>query len=77
MLVVNGVDYTSIFSRAFNHDHTVENIMGADESVTGYAVARVNQGEDVSLRTHTAYKGKEGIFSNGFGRSTFGGWILF
>lgn len=77
MLVINGVDYTSIFRRAFNHDHTVENIMGADESVTGYAVARVNQGEDVSLRTHSAYKGKEEIFSNGFGRSTFGGWILF
>lgn len=62
VLLVNGVDYTSIFSRAFDHDHTVENVMGADESVTGYAVARVNQGEDVFLRTHSAYKGKEGIF---------------
>lgn len=68
VLVVNGIDYTSIYNRE---------TPGADESVTGYAIARVNQGEDVFLRTHLAYKGKEGIFSNGFGRSTFGGWILF
>lgn len=76
VLVVNGIDYTSIYNRAFDHDGTLHTI-GADESVTGYAVARVNQGDDVFLRTHSAYKGKEGIFSNGFGLSTFGGWILF
>lgn len=75
-IVVNGIDYTSIYNRAFDHDGTLHTI-GADESVTGYAVARVNQGDDVFLRTHSAYKGKEGIFSNGFGLSTFGGWILF
>lgn len=76
VLVVNGVDNTSIFSRVFDHGGTLH-ADGADESVTGYAIAWVNQGEDVFLRTHSAYKGKEGIFSNGFGRSTFGGWILF
>lgn len=76
VLVVNGIDYTSIFNRSFDHDNTVH-VVGEDESVTGYAVARVNQGEDVFLRTHLAYKGNEGIFSIGFGRSTFGGWILF
>lgn len=76
MLVVNGIDYTLIFNRSFDHDNAVH-VVGADESVTGFAIARVNQGEDVFLRTHSAHKGRGGIISNGFGLSTFGGWILY
>lgn len=33
--VVNGIEYTSIFNRSFDHDYTVVNVMGADKSVTG------------------------------------------
>lgn len=76
VLVVNGVDYTSIYNRSFDHDNTVH-VVGADESVTGYAIARVNQGEDVFLRTHSVHQGRGGKISNSFGFSTFGGWILF
>lgn len=75
VLVVNGIDYTSIYNRAFDHDGTLHTD-GADESVTGYAIARVNQGEDVFLRSHSSYTGTGDIFSNEFGLSTFGGWIL-
>lgn len=42
MFVVNGVDYILIFSRVFNYDYIVENIMGVDEFVIGYVVVRVN-----------------------------------
>lgn len=75
VLVVNGIDYTSIYNRAFDHDGTL-NIHGADESVTGYAIARVNQGEDVFLRSHSSFTGAGGIISNDYGLSTFGGWLL-
>lgn len=67
VLVVNGIDYTSIYSRE---------TPGADESVTGYAIARVNQGEDVFLRSHSSFTGAGGIISNDYGLSTFGGWLL-
>lgn len=76
VLVVNGVDYNSIYNRSFDHDNIVQ-VVEADESVTGYAIARVNQGEDVFLRTHSAHQGRGGMISNSFGFSTFGGWILF
>lgn len=67
VLVVNGIDYTSIYNRE---------TPGADESVTGYAIARVNQGEDVFLRSHSSFTGAGGIISNDYGLSTFGGWLL-
>ncbi|XP_048753888.2 uncharacterized protein LOC125665276 [Ostrea edulis] len=72
VLIVNGSSYTSLYNRSVVLEHSD----GADETVTGFAVAHVNQGDDVFLRTHSSYHGDGGIFSNEFGRSSFCGWLL-
>lgn len=73
-LIVNGSIYVSIYNRSYDDP---SGAVGADESVTGCAIVSVNQGDDVYLRTHSAHgDNARNMFSNEFGRSTFGGWIL-
>lgn len=55
VLFVNGGRYTSTFNRPYEHD--VSGNMNADESVTGFTIVHVNQGDDVQLRTHSTYVG--------------------
>ncbi|XP_062585323.1 uncharacterized protein LOC134246988 [Saccostrea cucullata] len=47
-----------------------------DDIGTGTAVAHVNQGDDVYIRTHSSYQGTGGILSDEFGRSSFAGWKI-
>ena len=73
-LIVNGSIYVSIYNRSYDDP---SGAVGADESVTGCAIVSVNQGDDVYLRTHSVHgDNARNMFSNEFGRSTFGGWIL-
>lgn len=74
VLVVNGSIYVSIYNRSY--EYSTSGGVGADESVTGYAVVNVNQGDDVYLRSHSTYVGRGSVQSSEMGRSTFGGWIL-
>lgn len=46
-----------------------------DGSVSSTAVAHVNQGDDVVIRTHAVYH-TGNVISNTLGRSSFAGWIL-
>ena len=74
ILIVNGQTYTSLYNRPYQYTAVGHN--DADESVTGFAIVHVNQGDDVYLRTHTTYDGTRSVFSNEYGKSTFGGWIM-
>ena len=74
ILIVNGQTYTSLYNRPYQYTAVGHN--DADESVTGIAIVHVNQGDDVYLRTHTTYDGTRSVFSNEYGKSTFGGWIM-
>ena len=62
------------------HDNNVINSIylnpasNIDGTVTGTAVVRVNQGEDVLIRTGSI--SNDAILSDENGRSSFAGWIL-
>ena len=62
------------------HDNNVINSIylypanNIDGTVTGSAVVRVNQGEDVLIRTGSL--SNDAILSDANGRSSFAGWIL-
>ncbi|XP_062592278.1 uncharacterized protein LOC134253717 [Saccostrea cucullata] len=66
-LIVNGDVYGSAYLRAHLDD---------DDQSTATAVAHVNEGEDVYVRTHSSYSSTGSIRSNTHGRSSFAGWKI-
>ncbi|KAK3096505.1 hypothetical protein FSP39_000813 [Pinctada imbricata] len=66
-LIVNKDVYGATFLRSKNGD---------DGSVTGTVVVHLSQGDDVFVRTHSAYAGDGDILSNIHGQPSFSGWKL-
>ncbi|KAK3096600.1 hypothetical protein FSP39_001585 [Pinctada imbricata] len=66
-LVVNQDVYGATFLRSKNGD---------DGSVTGTVVVHLSQGDEVFVRTHSAYAGDGNIHSNLHGHPSFSGWKL-